>query len=193
MAKVAPEYRATYATATHLFIGKTKVVIMQMYFEVSDKGSINKIKDALKPQKDFYEKLDSLEKKYEAETSLIFHSLQTGLRFSALWFKQEDREKIDASLFKITYSVRSKTTGEYGHEARPRKTNKKFYADFMDGINDVSYLELCKVLFNVERIPFGGLSIEFKERDDKYYFSINRDVVLPYKELTASQYIKLKE
>lgn len=161
---------------------------MQMYFEVSDKESVNKIKKALKPQSDFYEKLDSLEKKYEAETSLIFHSLQTGLRFSALWFKQEDKEKIDTSLFKITYSVRNKTTGEYGHEARPRKTKKKFYTEFMHGINDVSYLELCNILFNVERIPFGGLGIEFKERDDKFYFSANRDIVLPYKELTATQY-----
>ena len=161
---------------------------MQMYFEVLDKESVNKIKEALKPQKDFYEKLDSLEKKYEAETSLIFHSLQTGLRFSALWFKQEDKEKIDTSLFKITYSVRNKSTGEYGHEARPRKTNKKFYKDFMDGINDVNYAELCKVLFNVDRIPFGGLGIEWKERGDKFYFSINRDIVLAYKELTATQY-----
>ena len=29
---------------------------------------------------------------------------------------------------------------------------------------------------------------EFKERGDKFYFSINRDIVLAYKELTASQY-----
>lgn len=161
---------------------------MQMYFEVSDKESFNKIKAALEPQKVFYEKLDLLEKQYQAETSLVFHSLQTGLRFSCLWFKQEDKENIDLSLFKVTYSVRNKNTGEYGHEARPRKTNKKFYADFMDGINDVSYLELCKVLFNVDRVSFGGLDIAFKERGDKFYFSINRDIVLAYKELTASQY-----
>ena len=159
---------------------------MQMYFEVSDENAVSKIKQALKPQSDFYKKLDELEKKYNADTSLIFHSLQTGLRFSALWFKPEDKEKIDTTLFKITYSVRNKTTGEYGHEAKPRKTNKKFYAEFMDGINDVNYAELCKVLFNVDRVPFGDLGIEWKEIDDKFYFSISRDIVLPYKELTAT-------
>lgn len=166
---------------------------MQMYFEVSEKDVVDKIKECLKPRKDFYAKLDVLEKKYGAETSLIFHSLQTGLRFSALWFKQEDKEKIDTSLFKVTYSVRNKSTGEYGHEVRPRKTNKKFYSEFMTGINDVSYLELCKLLFNVDRIPFGGLGIEFKEVDDKYYFSINRDIALPYRELTATQYMQITD
>lgn len=58
----------------------------------------------------------------------------------------------------------------------------------MDGINDVGYLDLCKALFNIDRVPFGGLAIEYKKIDDKYYFSINRDIVLPHKELTASQY-----
>lgn len=161
---------------------------MQMYFEVSNKESVDKIKQSLLGQSIFYESLDKLEKKYGAETSLIFHSLQTGLRFSCLWFKQEDKDKIDTSLFKVVYSVRNKSTGEYGHEARPRKTNKKFYAEFMQGIEDFSYLELCKVLFNVDRIPFGGLGIEFKQRDDKYYFSINRDIVLDYREITATEY-----
>ena len=161
---------------------------MQMYFEVSDKEAVSKIKESLEPQKNFYKKLDELEKKYGAETSLIFHSLQTGLRFSALWFNQKDKDKIDTSLFKVTYSVRNKAAGEYGHEVRPRKTNKKFYSEFMDGINDVNYLGLCKILFNVDRVPFGGLGIEFKEVGDKYYFSINRDIVLPYRELTATQY-----
>ena len=161
---------------------------MQMYFEVSDKNSVDKIKSALVGQANFYEALDKLEKKYGAETSLIFHTLQRGLSFSCLWFKQEDKDKIDTNLFKVTYSVRNKSTGEYGHEVRPRKANKKFYAEFMQGIEDFSYLELCRVLFNVDRIPYGGLGIEYKERDDKYYFSINRDIVLPYKEITASQY-----
>jgi len=161
---------------------------MQMYFEVSNKESVDKIKQSLLGQSIFYESLDKLEKKYGAETSLIFHSLQTGLGFSCLWLKHEDKDKIDTSLFKLVYSVRNKSTGEYGHEARPRKTNKKFYAEFMDGIGDFSYLDLCKVLFNVDRIPFGGLGIEFKQRDDKYYFSINRDIVLDYREITATEY-----
>lgn len=161
---------------------------MQMYFEVSDKNSVDKIKSALVGQANFYEALDKLEKKYGAETSLIFHTLQRGLSFSCLWFKQEDKDKIDTNLFKVTYNVRNKSTGEYGHEVRPRKANKKFYAEFMQGIGDFSYLEFCRVLFNVDHIPYGGLGIEYKERDDKYYFSINRDIVLPYKEITASQY-----
>ena len=50
---------------------------MQMYFEVSDKSAVEKINEALKPQKDFYEKLNELEKKYGAETSLIFLSIAT--------------------------------------------------------------------------------------------------------------------
>lgn len=161
---------------------------MQMYFEISDKDSVEKIKSTLEGQERFYKKLDELEKRYSAETSLIFHTLQRGLSFSCLWFKQEDKDNIDTSLFKVTYSVRNKSTGEYGHEARPRKSNKKFYAEFMTGIEDVTYLELCKVLFDVDRIPFGGLGIEFKKSNDKYYFSINRDIVLPYREITATEY-----
>ena len=161
---------------------------MQMYFEISDVESVLKIDEALEPQNLFFKKLDDLEKQYGAETSLIFHSLQTGLRFSCLWFKQDDKDKIDTSLFKITYSVRNKQSGEYGHEARPRKSNKKFYAEFMQNIDDVSYLELCKILFNVDRVPYGSLNIEFKKVGDNYYFSINRNIVIPNKELTATQY-----
>lgn len=161
---------------------------MQMYFEVSESSAVEKINDALKAQKLFYDRLNNLEKKYGAETSLIFHSLQTGLRFSALWFNQDDKDKIDESLFKVKYNERNKSNGDYGHEARPRKANKKFYREFMDGINDVSYLDLCKLLFNVDRIPFGGLGIEYKHVNGKYYFSINRDIVLPYREITATEY-----
>lgn len=169
----------------HTFKG---VLRMQMYFKVTDVDSVNKINKALEGQALFYKNLDKLEKKYGAETSLIFHTLQRGLSFSCLWFKSEDKDKIDTSLFKVTYSVRNKSTGEYGHEVRPRKANKKFYAEFMEGIDDFSYLELCKLLFGVDRIPYGRLGIEFKVRDDGYYFSINRDIILPYQELTASQY-----
>ena len=174
--------------ATILFLCIYESASMQMYFEVSDKNSVDKIKQALLGQSEFYKNLDAREKKYGAETSLIFHTLQRGLSFSCLWFKQEDKDKIDNTLFKITPNVRNKSTGEYGHEARPRKTNKKFYAEFMDGIEDFSYLGLCKVLFDIDRIPYGSLGIEFKERDDKYYFSINRDIVLGYREITATEY-----
>lgn len=161
---------------------------MQMYFEVSDKEAVDKIKQSLAGQYNFHEALSKLEKKYGAETSLIFHTLSCGLSFSCLWFKQEDKDKIDTNLFKVTYSVRNKSTGEYGHEVRPRKTNKKFYAEFMKGIEDFSYLELCKAIFNVDRIPFGSLEIEFKKREDKYYFATNRDIVLGYREITATEY-----
>src|SRR5690606_31557595 len=134
---------------------------MQMYFKVSNKDCVEKINESLKAQADFYNKLDELEKKYGAETSLVFHTLSRGLSFSALWFKQEDKDKIDTDLFKITYGVRNKSTGEYGHEARPRKAKKKFYAEFMDGIQDFSYADFCKVLFGLDRIPY-GVSIEYK-------------------------------
>lgn len=159
---------------------------MQMYFEVSDKNAVEQLKKSLEGQKRFYKAIDEKEKQYGAETSLVFHTLSCGLSFSCLWFKQEDKDKIDTSLFKVTYSVRNKETGEYGHEARPRKANKKFYAEFMKGIEDFSYSDFTTVLFG-KPIKY-GLSIEFKERDDKFYFSINRDIVLGCKELTATQY-----
>lgn len=176
--------------ATILFLCIYESASMQMYFEVSDKNSVDKIKQALLGQSEFYKNLDAREKKYGAETSLIFHTLQRGLSFSCLWFKQEDKDKIDNTLFKITPNVRNKSTGEYGHEARPRKANKKFYTEFMKGIEDFSYLEFCKVILGVNEIPYGGLGIEFKERDDKYYFAINRDIVVAYREITASEYDK---
>lgn len=159
---------------------------MQMYFEVSDKEAVDKIEQSLAGQYNFHEALSKLEKKYGAETSLIFHTLSCGLSFSCLWFKQEDKDKIDTNLFKVTYSVRNKSTGEYGHEVRPRKTNKKFYAEFMKGIEDFSYSEFTKLLFG-EVIKY-GLEIEFKKREDKYYFATNRDIVLGYREITATEY-----
>ena len=159
---------------------------MDMYFKVDKPVIVAMIRESLEGQETFYKNLTKLEEKYGAETSHIFHSLQGGLSFSCLWFKVEDKEKIDTSLFKITYSVRN-SSGEYGHEARPRKANKKFYAEFMQGIEDFSYLEFCKILFDVERIPY-HVGIEFKERKDCYYIFVNRKIVIPHTEITATQY-----
>lgn len=162
---------------------------MQKYYQITDAEQVQKIRESLSKRYAFYDRLDELEKKYGAETSMIFHSLQRGISFSCLWFKDADRDKIDTKLFKVTWSVRNKSNGEYGHEVRPRKANKKFYADFMSGLEDFSYLAFCKILFNIDRPP--NASIEFIDHDDYFLVSADLDLAIPHIELTASQYSEL--
>lgn len=164
---------------------------MQKYYQITDAEQVQKIKESLAKRYAFYDRLDEIEKKYGAETSMIFHSLLRGISFSCLWFKDEDRDKIDTNLFKVTWSVRNKSNGEYGHEVRPRKANKKFYAEFMAGLEDFSYLEFCKILFNIDRLP--NASIEFSDHYDYFLVSADLDLAIPHVELTASQYAELSE
>lgn len=159
---------------------------MQKYYKITNPSAIAKIKEALKARDLFFDNLDKIEKKYGAETSLIFHSFTGGLSFSCLWFKEDDKDKIDTSLFKVSYHVRNKY-GEYGHEVRPRKSNKKFYNDFMSSLKDFSYLFLSGVLFGLSDTP--NISIEMTDKDDYWLLSTTIDLILPHEELTATQYL----
>lgn len=163
---------------------------MQKYFKIIDSDSISKIKDCLSGRESFYSHLNDLEKKYGADTSLIFHSFTGGLSFSCLWFKQEDKEKIDTSLFKVSYNVRNKY-GDYGHEVRPRKSNKKFYNEFMSGLNEFTYNEFSKVVFGMNRAP--NIGIEMSDKGDFWLLSTSIDIILPHEELTATQYLALSK
>ena len=71
-------------------------------------------------------------------------------------------------------------------EARPRKTNKAFYTEFMNDLQHVDYADFTKTLFG--QIVRYGADLSFIKRDDKYFISANYDIVLPHTELTASQY-----
>ena len=71
-------------------------------------------------------------------------------------------------------------------EARPRKTNKQFYSEFMKDLHSFNYSDLTTTLFG-EVIRYGA-DLAFKKKGDKYFVSANFDVVLPHVELTASQY-----
>lgn len=161
---------------------------MQKYFKISDFDSIVSIKKSLENRDLFFQNLDELEKNHGAETSLIFHSFTGGLSFSCLWFKQEDKEKIDTSLFKVLYNVRNKF-GDYGHEARPRKSNKKFYREFMSGLKEFTYDEFSKLCFGLNSAP--NIGIEMSDKGDFWLLSTSIDLILPHEELTATQYLSL--
>lgn len=154
---------------------------MIKYFEISDKDSINKINEALKPINDFDEKLHKLQKKYKADKPYVFNSIDRGLDFSYLYFEKYPIHLDCEKEFKIS-SEKYRT----GWEVRPRKSNKKFYAEFMKDMENVDYKQLQQVLFG--EILKGRIKIEYTYRDDKWYILSSRDIVLGYKELTGTEY-----
>lgn len=156
------------------------------YYEVSQRSSVNAIDNALECIDRFDEKLEYLQKKYKCDSPYVFNSFARGLEFSNLWFKDYPFHLDTKNEFKIS-------SGKYkhGYEARPRKANKNFYKDFMSGMNDANYKKLCLVLFGHDNQK--NTNIEFKKVDDKYYISTKYDLVLGYREITATEYIKAME
>ncbi|MEG0132180.1 MAG: hypothetical protein RR677_11995 [Acinetobacter sp.] len=156
---------------------------MQMYFEVTDAESVAKLDEALEPINTFDSKLHALQKKYGADKPYVFNSLDRGLEFSYFWFESYPLHLDTEKEFKVS-SEKYKT----GWEIRPRKSNKKFYSEFMEGLEGVNYNGLKVVLFNNKKCR---PSISYTKRDDAYYIDSTMDIVLAYKELTASQYKSL--
>lgn len=158
---------------------------MQMYFEISDAESIAKIDAALNPILNFDEKLLALKNKYKADQTFVFNSIDRGLEFSYLWFKDYPLHIDTLNEFKVS-SEKYKT----GYGLRPRKSNKKFYSEFMKDLEDVDYSALKLALFgDIKCRP----SISYSKRNGLYYIDSTLDLVVGYKELTASQYIELIE
>lgn len=155
---------------------------MQKYYEISDAESVNKIDAALSPSNKFDEKLHLVGEQFGADGYGVHNTLSNGKRFHYIWFF--DESKIDKTLFKI--SKGSPMNGKPIFEARPRKTNKQFYSEFMENLHDVDYSELTKTLFG--KVIRYGADLGFKKSGDKYFVSSDFDVALPHVELTASQY-----
>lgn len=152
----------------------------QMYFKITDSRSIAKLDEALKPIQVFDEKLHALQKQYAADTPFVFNSLDRGLEFSYLWFEEFPHHLDTQNEFKV-----STEKNKSGYELRPRKSNKKFYAEFMADLENVNYNAFKLALFGTERIR---PSIEYLKKDQVYFISSTANIVLPCKELTASQY-----
>ena len=158
---------------------------MQMYFEITDAESVAKIDAAMKPIHEFDEKLNALQKQYDADKPYVFNSLDRGLEFSCLWFENYPLHLDTEKEFKVT-SEKYKT----GYELRPRKSNKKFYTEFMSGLTGVNYKNLKAALFGNEKCR---PSIACMKKGDVYYIDSTMDIVLAYRELTASEYKVLTE
>lgn len=156
---------------------------MQMYFEITDAESVAKLDEALKPINTFDSKLHALQKKYGADTPYVFNSLDRGLEFGYFWFEKYPLHLDTEKEFKVS-SEKYKT----GYELRPRKSNKKFYSEFMEGLEGVNYNDLKAVLFNNQKCR---PSISYTKKDNAYYIDSTVSIVLPHKELTASQYNNL--
>lgn len=156
---------------------------MQMYFEITDAESVAKIDEALKPIHAFDSKLHALQKKYGADKPYVFNSYLHGLEFSCFWFESYPLHLDTEKEFKVSSEKYKK-----GWEIRPRKSNKKFYAEFMGDLEGVNYTALRIALFDNEKCR---PSIFYTKKDDAYYIDSTMDIVLAYKELTASQYKSL--
>ncbi|MBB4836884.1 hypothetical protein [Acinetobacter schindleri] len=156
---------------------------MQMYFEITDAKSVAKLDKALEPINTFDSKLHALQKKYGADTPYVFNSLDRGLEFGYFWFEKYPLHLDTEKEFKVS-SEKYKT----GYELRPRKSNRKFYSEFMEGLEGVNYNSLKAVLFNNEKCR---PSISYTKKDNAYYIDSTVSIVLPHKELTASQYNNL--
>lgn len=153
---------------------------MQIYYEITDPISVAKIDEALKPIHNFDEKLHALKKLYGADNTYVFNSLDRGLEFSYLWFEKYPLHLDTEKQFKIS-TEKHKT----GYEVRPRKGNKKFYAEFMSDMENVNYSELMATLFNNHRCR---PNITYVKKDNAYYIESDINIVLNHRELTASQY-----
>lgn len=155
---------------------------MQKYYEINDPEAVNKIDAALSASNKFDEKLHLVGEQYGADGYGVHNTLSNGKIFHHIWFF--DESKIDKTLFKI--SKGKPMNGKPIFEARPRKTNKAFYAEFMSDLQHVHYADFTKTLFG--QIVRYGADLNFIKIDGKYFISANYDIVLPHTELTASQY-----
>lgn len=155
----------------------------QMYFEIKDAESVAKIDEALKPIQVFDEKLYLLQKKYGADTPFVFNSIDRGLEFCCFLFKELPLHLDTKNEFKLSFNK-----NESGYELRPRKSNKKFYAEFIKDLENVNYEALKLALFgNTQIRP----SITYLKKDQVYILTSCSNIVLPHKELTATQYKNL--
>ena len=155
---------------------------MQKYYEINDPEAVNKIDAALSASNKFDEKLHLVGEQYGADGYGVHNTLSNGKIFHHIWFF--DESKIDKTLFKI--SKGKPMNGKPIFEARPRKTNKAFYAEFMSDLQHFHYADFTKTLFG--QIVRYGADLNFIKIDGKYFISANYDIVLPHTELTASQY-----
>lgn len=155
---------------------------MQKYYEINDTEAVKKIDAALSASNKFDEKLYQVGDQYAADGYGVHNTLSNGKIFHHIWFF--DESKIDKTLFKI--SKGKPMNGKPVFEARPRKTNKAFYAEFMSDLQHVHYADFTKTLFG--QIVRYGADLNFIKIDGKYFISANYDIVLPHTELTASQY-----
>lgn len=155
---------------------------MQKYYEINDPEAVNKIDAALSASNKFDEKLHLVGEQYGADGYGVHNTLSNGKIFHHIWFF--DESKIDKTLFKISKGKPMNDKPIF--EARPRKTNKAFYAEFMSDLQHFHYADFTKTLFG--QIVRYGADLNFIKIDGKYFISANYDIVLPHTELTASQY-----
>ena len=155
---------------------------MQKYYEINDTEAVNKIDAALSASNKFDEKLHLVGEQYGADGYGVHNTLSNGKIFHHIWFF--DESKIDKTLFKISKGKPMNDKPIF--EARPRKTNKAFYAEFMSDLQHFHYADFTKTLFG--QIVRYGADLNFIKIDGKYFISANYDIVLPHTELTASQY-----
>lgn len=159
-----------------------KININSRYFKISESEAVAKLDQTLKPTEIFDEKLYVLQKKYNVDTPYVFNSLDRGLDFGYFWYKEYPEHLDLEKEFKI-----STEKNKPGFEVRPRKSNKKFCAEFFQDLEGVTYEDFKLALYGNTKIR---PNIVFLKVGDSYYLSSNANIILPHKELTATQFEK---
>lgn len=161
---------------------------MDKYFRVVDQEQISLIKVEAEKINSFDRRLLELKEQYKADEMRCFDSIDSGLRFSCMWFKDMPLHLDIKKIFKMSkgYSARG------GYEIRPRKGNKNFFKSFSSGLEDISYEGLITAL--IGSYSKYGLNLTYSigsgDFENVIMFKTNKDEVsTPVLEITASEYI----
>lgn len=151
------------------------------HFKISDTSVVESIKNSLAALEAFDKRAAYLCACHSADGILTFTSLDNGKRFSALYF--DNVSEIDINLFKVAKGVGGR------FKARPRKSNKKFYKDFMTGLDDVDLKPFANLLFGT----FWGIDVVYKWVDDVFYVATDSNLIIPAVEITKDEYYSASE
>lgn len=150
------------------------------FYKVTDSATLTAIREQLKLRSAAFKTFQNLLQRYKAELYQYSDSIRFGLNFQGLRFKKPT--DFDHSLFKFTIS--SHIDG-FDYLCMPRKANKKFYTEFMNGLTEFRYEALINLLFGQKYIDIGFYS----KNHDAFYFSvkgINPSCICT--EITATEY-----
>ena len=150
------------------------------FYKVVNKELLAPIQAFTAKRSELLGRFSELRKKYNAEYVQYAESAHDGIVFRGLRFKHP--ADFDHTLFK--YKLFRVADGS-DYVCTPRKTNKKFYAEFMQGIEDFDTRPLSQLLFGADHVEFG---FNYKNPDAFYFYSEFGRPTCECIEITATEY-----